>query len=242
MTTPPHHDQRRSSMHTLVRTTPFRLRVRPLGVRPHVRRSRRLVLRPDAGPARGAAGPIVTSAWEDGALKLTVDLPGIPRDAVDVSVAGRVLSVAVKTDTLSWQRRLTLGASLDPEQVTAQYADGRLTVVVGPVAEAQPRRIEIETAARRPPSRPAISPRASRTPAPPPDRAARRARPSPARGRGAAATTIVVVPPPTPGSSPPRRRASVAYGITSRSTPTEHTTTTAEPSRRRPSARTGRGP
>ena len=65
---------------------------------------------------------------------------------MDVSVAGRVLSVAVKTDTLSWHRRLTLGANLDPEQVTAQYADGRLTVVVGPVAEAQVRQIEIATA------------------------------------------------------------------------------------------------
>ena len=65
---------------------------------------------------------------------------------MDVSVAGRTLSVAAKTDTLSWQRRLSLGASLDPEQVTAQYADGRLTVIVGPVAEPQARRIEIETA------------------------------------------------------------------------------------------------
>ena len=52
----------------------------------------------------------------------------------------------MKTDTLNWQRRLTLGADLDPEQVSAQYADGRLTVVVGPVAEAQARRIEIATA------------------------------------------------------------------------------------------------
>ncbi len=65
---------------------------------------------------------------------------------MDVSVAGRILSLGAKTETLSWQRQLTLGSSLDPEQVTAQYADGRLTVVVGPVAETQPRRIEIETA------------------------------------------------------------------------------------------------
>jgi HSP20 family protein len=116
-------------MYSLVRTpTPFRVRVRPWAF------------------DRSFATPVVTSAWEDGALKLTVDLPGVPRDAVDVSVAGRTLAVDVKTDTLRWERRLTLGASLDPEQVTAQYADGRLTVVVAPVPEAQPRRIEIETA------------------------------------------------------------------------------------------------
>jgi HSP20 family protein len=94
----------------------------------------------------GVSAPVVTSAWKDGALELTVDLPGVPRDAVDVSVAGRTLSLGVKTENLSWQRRLTLGTSLDPEQVSAQYADGRLTVVVGRVAEAQPRRIEIDTA------------------------------------------------------------------------------------------------
>ena len=119
-------------MYSLVTTTtpftnPFRLRVRPWAFD-----------RLDT--------PVVTSAWEDGALKLTVDLPGVPRDAVDVSVAGRILSLGAKTETLSWQRQLTLGSSLDPEQVAAQYADGRLTVVVGPVAETQPRRIEIETA------------------------------------------------------------------------------------------------
>ena len=118
-------------MYSLLRTpSPLRLRVRPWAFE----------------HSFGVSAPVVTSAWEDGALRLTVDLPGVPRDAVDVSVVGRILSLGVKTENLSWQRRLTLGASLDAEQVTAQYADGRLTVVVGPVAEAQPRRIEIETA------------------------------------------------------------------------------------------------
>jgi HSP20 family protein len=99
-----------------------------------------------SGTGSGVTTPVVSSTWAEDSLELTIDLPGIPRDAVDVSVAGRVLTVAVKTDSLSWKRSLTLGASLDPEQVTAEYADGRLTIAVGKVAVAQARRIEIATA------------------------------------------------------------------------------------------------
>ena len=38
-----------------------------------------------------------------------------------------------------------LGTALDPEQVSASYVDGRLTVTVGAVPAAQPRRVEIST-------------------------------------------------------------------------------------------------
>ena len=78
---------------------------------------------------------------------LTADFPGTPAEAVDVSVAGRVLTIAVATDELSWKRSLRLGAALDAEQVSARYADGRLTVTVAAVATAEPRRIEIEVTA-----------------------------------------------------------------------------------------------
>jgi HSP20 family molecular chaperone IbpA len=131
-------------MYNLVRTRPLSLRLRPFD-RTFDRAFDDLV---DSffSPSRlRQAGPTVASTWEDGALQLTVDLPGIPQEAVDVSVSGRALTIGVKTDRLSWQRTFSVGSSLDPEQVSAQYADGRLTVLVAPVPEAQPRRIEIET-------------------------------------------------------------------------------------------------
>jgi HSP20 family protein len=131
-------------MYNLVRTRPLSLRLRPFDWT--FDRSFDAFIDSLFAPSRvSAATPAVSSGWEDGTLKLTVDLPGIPQEAVDVSVAGRALTLSVKTDTLSWQRTITLGSSLDPEQVSAQYADGRLTVVVAPVPEAQPRRIEIES-------------------------------------------------------------------------------------------------
>jgi HSP20 family molecular chaperone IbpA len=90
---------------------------------------------------------VVDAAWKDGALVLTADFPGTPPEAVDVSVAGRVLTISVETDELSFTRSVKLGSALDAEQVSARYADGRLTVTVAAVAAAEPRRIAIEAAA-----------------------------------------------------------------------------------------------
>jgi len=89
--------------------------------------------------------PVVDAAWQDGSLVLTVDLPGTPGDAVGVAVAGRTLTLSATTPRLSWERSVRLGAALDPDQVSASYVDGRLTVTVGAVAAAEPRTIEIST-------------------------------------------------------------------------------------------------
>ena len=91
--------------------------------------------------------PTIDASWTDGSLVLTTDLPGTPADAVDVSVAGRTLTIAVKTEQTAWERNLRLGAALDPEQVSARYVDGRLTVTIPPVPAAEPRHIEVSTEA-----------------------------------------------------------------------------------------------
>ncbi len=96
-------------------------------------------------PARRS--PVVDASWQDGTLVLSVDLPGTPADHVGVSVAGRTLTLSVTSDDSSWERSLRLGAALDPEQVSATYADGRLTVTVGAAADAARRQIEITTSA-----------------------------------------------------------------------------------------------
>lgn len=91
--------------------------------------------------------PTVDARWADGSLVLTVDLPGTPADAVDVSVAGRTVTIKADSEHSSWERSLRLGAGLDAEQVVATYVDGRLTVTVAPVPAVEPRRIEISTLA-----------------------------------------------------------------------------------------------
>jgi HSP20 family molecular chaperone IbpA len=89
--------------------------------------------------------PALSGRWADGAYELTADVPGTPEDAVAVSVAGRTLSIDVVTDELTWNERIRLPQTLDPEQVSARYANGRLTVTIGKTAEATPRTIAIDT-------------------------------------------------------------------------------------------------
>jgi HSP20 family protein len=91
--------------------------------------------------------PVVDAAWHDGDLHLTVDLPGVPADKVNVSVSGRMLTMSVEDEHSTWERSITVGDALDPEKVSARYVDGRLTVVIGATEKPEVRRIEISTTA-----------------------------------------------------------------------------------------------
>ncbi len=89
--------------------------------------------------------PAVDASWVDGSLVLTADLPGIPSEAVSVDVAGRALTIGVRTDELQWERTVQLGTSVDPDKVSARHVDGRLTVTVGAVDTPEVRRVAIDT-------------------------------------------------------------------------------------------------
>jgi HSP20 family protein len=93
-----------------------------------------------------SATPAVSGSWVENGYALTVDLPGVPENAIGVAVAGRTLSIDVATDSLTWNERIRLPQTLDAEQVTAQYVNGRLTVTIAKSAEAAPRAIAIDTA------------------------------------------------------------------------------------------------
>ena len=96
--------------------------------------------------------PAVHGEWLDDTLVLTVDLPGVPADAVNVEVVDRALTVAVEHSTdkgeLRWSHTVQLSGSLDAEQISAKYADGRLTVTVPPVPVAEPRKIAVQIVGR----------------------------------------------------------------------------------------------
>jgi HSP20 family molecular chaperone IbpA len=95
----------------------------------------------------GTFGPRVAATWNDGAYVLTLDVPGIPEEALSVSVTGRILVLDVNTDELTWNQRIRLPQTVDVESTSATYANGRLTVTVPVAPEAQPRKVEITVAA-----------------------------------------------------------------------------------------------
>ena len=95
---------------------------------------------------RRTTGPVVGGSWSGDDYVLTVDLPGVPAGAVDVSVRGTTLTIAVDHDGMSWNRSLRLGGKLSPDKIEAHHVDGRLTVRIGAIDEPEARRVEISTA------------------------------------------------------------------------------------------------
>ena len=96
---------------------------------------------------RRSAGPVVDGAWIDEEYVLTVDLPGVPADAVTVEVTGTTLTLGATTESLDWKRSVRLGDRLDPGKVHARHLDGRLSVRIGVVDEPEARRVAIDTTA-----------------------------------------------------------------------------------------------
>jgi HSP20 family protein len=111
-------------------------------------------------PSNRRMGPALEGTWRDDTLVLTVDMPGVPREAVSVDVVDRKLTVAVHHEAdgeqLAWSRTVQLGGTLDLDRVSARYADGRLTVTVPPTPSAEPRRIAIDGVGETPIDAPAI--------------------------------------------------------------------------------------
>lgn len=97
--------------------------------------------------SRGPSAPDIDGAWTDDEYVMTIDLPGVPADAVSVEVADHTLTLGAKTDRLEWQRSVRLGGRLDPDKVRAHHVDGRLTVRIGTIDEPVARMVQIDTSA-----------------------------------------------------------------------------------------------
>jgi HSP20 family protein len=86
------------------------------------------------------------------------DLPGVSREAIDMTVEKNVLTVTAERTWARdaedevlvaerphgrFSRQLFLGESLDPARIEADFADGVLTITIPVAEQAKPRKVEL---------------------------------------------------------------------------------------------------
>ncbi|WP_088279845.1 Hsp20/alpha crystallin family protein [Ideonella sp. A 288] len=114
--------------------------------------------RDDARPEPALLPPVDVIEDATG-ITLYADLPGVPRDRLNVRVesdtllidADMVLSAPpdmqpshAEVQRTHYRRAFTLSRELDPDQVRAELAQGVLRVRIPKARHAQPRRIEVQ--------------------------------------------------------------------------------------------------
>ena len=112
-----------------------------------------------AAPQRAVLPPV--DVFEDEAgITLLADMPGVPKDALELKIDGDTLWIegAVRTRMPEgleavyaelrvprYRRSFTLSRELDSEKIDASLKDGVLTLRIPKQAHAQPRRIAVNT-------------------------------------------------------------------------------------------------
>ncbi|MEV7775789.1 Hsp20/alpha crystallin family protein [Kitasatospora sp. NPDC086791] len=104
--------------------------------------------------------PIPMDAWREGdRFVIALDLPGVPLEAIEVDVLGRVVTVKAERRPTPrgenartrlaershgvFERRIQLADSLDPGRIAAHLQDGVLTLTVPVTSASRPRKITI---------------------------------------------------------------------------------------------------
>jgi len=87
--------------------------------------------------------PVKIQKSEDGAT-LTVDMPGLGPDDVELTFQEGVLAISGKRDQRSYAYRVTLGDAFDPEHIEADLDRGVLTIHAHKKPEAKPRKIALK--------------------------------------------------------------------------------------------------
>ncbi|HTP75107.1 MAG TPA: Hsp20/alpha crystallin family protein [Burkholderiaceae bacterium] len=113
---------------------------------------------PHEGTQR-AAVPAVDVYEDESGITLLADMPGVPRDQLELKVEGDALSIegSVRAPTPEgleavyaevrvprYRRTFTLSRELDSARIDASLKDGVLTLRIPKQAYAQPRRIDVQ--------------------------------------------------------------------------------------------------
>ncbi|MBT9457169.1 MAG: Hsp20/alpha crystallin family protein [Burkholderiaceae bacterium] len=111
-----------------------------------------------AAPDERALVPRVDVFEDDAGITLLADLPGVPREQLELKVDGDTLSIEGTLGQFApeglepvyaevrvgrYRRAFTLSRELDPARIEANLKDGVLNLRIPKQAHAQPRRIEV---------------------------------------------------------------------------------------------------
>lgn len=88
--------------------------------------------------------PLVDVFESDKEFMLVADLPGVPKDALDITVEGGQLELRAETESLEYRRSFALGDDVDLDAVEAKLERGELKVHLPKRAEARVRKIAIK--------------------------------------------------------------------------------------------------
>jgi len=105
-----------------------------------------------------AVAPLVDVLEDEAGITLLADMPGVPRDQLDLRVEGDALHVEGRVQPQTpegleamyaelrvprYRRSFTLSRELDTTRIDANLKDGVLTLRIPKQAHAQPRRIAV---------------------------------------------------------------------------------------------------
>ncbi len=105
--------------------------------------------------------PQVDVVEDSSGITLYADMPGVPKDKLDIRVDGETLTIEAalslamptgmeashaEVQRTCYRRAFTLSRELDPEKISAEFNHGVLRLSIPKAAHAQPRRINVQAA------------------------------------------------------------------------------------------------
>ncbi len=77
-------------------------------------------------------------------ISVTVELPGIEKDYIDVDIDGRRMTITVDDQHRRIYKEIELPCGVDEESVKATFKNGVLEIILNKTGDTRPRKIKIE--------------------------------------------------------------------------------------------------